>query len=161
MKTVSKIIFPVAAVASAAFALSPVVKPRSDAQGRSWYHYIKEEMPRPAIPQIRQFKLSNGIQIYFLPASQVPLVHMQVYVEGGGFEVSDDKLGLHGLWGETVVFSGSEKLNRDKLSQYLENRASGFTFHGGVERSAFTLNSMSHYFERDVHEMFGVLQRCV
>lgn len=158
MKKFSKIVIPVAAIASAAYALSPVVKPRSDAQSRSWYHYIKEEMPRPAIPQIKQFKLSNGIQIYFLPALQVPLVHMQVYVEGGGFEVGDDKIGLHGLWGETVVFSGSEKLNRDKLSVYLEDRASGFTFHGGAERSAFTLNSMSHYFARDVREIFGVLQ---
>lgn len=158
MKKISTIAISFAIAASAALALSPVVKPRTDAQSRSWYHYIKEEMPRPVIPQVRQFKLSNGIEVYFLAASQVPLVQMQVYVEGGGFEAPDDKLGLHGLWGETVVFSGSEKLNRDGLSQYLEGRASGFTFHGGVERSAFTMNSLSHYFARDVQELFGVLQ---
>jgi hypothetical protein len=30
-------------------------------------------------------------------------------VEGGAFEVPDDKLGVHSLWGETVVFSGSAR----------------------------------------------------
>ena len=150
--------------AAVCVALAPVFakgksapKAVTDAQERSWYHYIRDEMPKPKIPQVKQFRLSNGIPVYYLNAEQVPLVHMQIFVEGGSFEVPDEKLGLHGLWGETLVFSGSEKLDRDKLSQYLENRASTFSFAGGAERSAFNLNSMSHYFARDVREMFAVL----
>ena len=82
MHKMTKVFFAVLAAGSMAYALSPVVKPRSDAQTRSWYHYIKEEMPRPAIPQIKQFKLGNGIEVYFLAAAQVPLVqalpHLQL-----------------------------------------------------------------------------------
>lgn len=146
------------AAGCAVFALSPVVKPRTDAESRSWFHYIREEMPRPKIPQVKQFTLPNGIPVYYLYADQVPLVSMHIFVDGGSFEVPGEKLGLHGLWGETLVFSGSDKLDRDKLSEYLESRATSFSFHGGAERSSFSVGSMAHYFARDVKELFGVLQ---
>lgn len=125
---------------------------------RPWYHYIKEEMPRAKIPQVKQFSLRNGIPVYYLYAETVPLVHAQVIVEGGGFEVPEDKLGLNGLWGETVSFSGSKDFDRDKLSVYLENRASTFSFSGGMERSHFTINSMSHYFANDLKQLFAVME---
>ncbi len=126
---------------------------------RPWHHYVRAEMPPAKIPAIEKFKLKNGIQVYFLKADQVPLVQMQVYVDGGAFEVPEEKLGVHSLWGETLVFSGSEELNREKLSGYLEGRASGFSFAAGSERSAFTVNSMSHYFVKDVATTFSVLQK--
>ncbi|MFZ5629461.1 MAG: M16 family metallopeptidase [Spirochaetota bacterium] len=128
-------------------------------EDRPWYHYIREEMPEPKIPEIQRFRLKNGIEVYYLKSDTVPLVHMQIIVDGGGFEVPEDKLGLHSLWGDTVVFSGSEKLNRDSLSNYLESRASAFSFTAGTERSTFNLRSMAHYFERDLQTVFEVLQK--
>lgn len=133
-------------------------KPVVDTTDRPWYHYIKEEMPRPKIPQVKEFKLANGIPVYYLFSENVPLVSANVYIEGGGFEVPDEKLGLHGLWGETVSFSGSKDLDRDKLSAYLEERASSFSFSGGMERSSFNINSMSHYFANDLAKLFGVME---
>lgn len=133
-------------------------KPRVRAEERPWYGYIRQEMPKPKIPRIGRFELANGIQVYHLQTDTVPLVSMQVFVDGGSFEVPDTKLGLHGLWGETVVFSGSAELDRDKLSQYLESRASSFSFSGGAERSSFNISAMSHYFVRDVKTLFAVLQ---
>jgi zinc protease len=137
------------------FAEKTSVEPES----RPWYHYIREEMPEPRIPEIQRFRLKNGIEVFYLQSDTVPLVHMQIIVDGGGFEVPDDKLGLHSLWGDTVVFSGSEKLNRDALSNYLESRASAFSFSAGTERSTFNLRSMAHYFERDLQTVFEVLQK--
>jgi zinc protease len=140
--------------ASQLFAEKTSVEPES----RPWYHYIREEMPEPRIPEIQRFRLKNGIEVFYLQSDTVPLVHMQIIVDGGGFEVPDDKLGLHSLWGDTVVFSGSEKLNRDALSNYLESRASAFRFSAGTERSTFNLRSLAHYFERDLQTIFEVLQ---
>ncbi|GAB4422036.1 MAG: hypothetical protein OHK0011_00430 [Turneriella sp.] len=128
-------------------------------EDRPWYHYIRDEMPEPKIPEIERFRLNNGIEVYFLKSDTVPLVELQVIVTGGGFEVPDDKLGLHSLWGDTIVFSGSERLNRDALSNYLESRASAFSFSAGTERSTFNLRSMAHYFERDLQTVFEVLQK--
>jgi zinc protease len=136
----------------------PATKSVIDTESRPWYHYIKDEMPRPKIPQVKQFQLSNGIQVYYLFSENVPLVHAQIMLEGGGFEVPDEKLGLNGLWGETVVFSGSQEFDRDKLSGYLENRASTFSFSAGMERSSFNINSMAHYFANDLTKLFSVLQ---
>ena len=136
----------------------PAAKATVDTTSRPWYHYIKEEMPRPKIPVVKQFSLANGIPVYYLFADNVPTVNAQVYIDGGGFEVPDEKLGLHGLWGETVAFSGSKDFDRDRLSAYLENRASGFSFSGGMERSSFNIHSLAHYFENDLKKLFSVMQ---
>lgn len=136
----------------------PAAKAPVDTVNRPWYHYIKDEMPRPKIPQVKEFKLANGIPVYYLFSETVPLVSAHVYIEGGGFEVPDEKLGLHGLWGETVAFSGSRDMDRDKLSAYLENRASSFSFSGGMERSSFNITSMSHYFANDLAKLFSVME---
>lgn len=132
-------------------------KSAADIPSRSWYRYIKDEMPPAKIPEIKKFRLANGIEVYHLYADHVPLVHMQIILEGGGFEVPGDKLGLNSIWGEAVVFSGAKDFGRDELSQYLESRASGFSFGAGMERSSFTLNSMAHYFARDLQTAFKVL----
>lgn len=128
-------------------------------ENRPWYHYIRDEMPEPKIPDVQRFRLTNGIEVHYLKSDTVPLVHLQIIVDGGGFEVPEDKLGLHSLWGDTVVFSGSERLNRDALSNYLESRASAFSFTAGIERSTFNLHCMAHYFERDLQTVFEVLQK--
>lgn len=131
---------------------------RVDISSRPWYHYIGEEMPPAKIPQVTNFTLANGISVYYIKASAVPTVSLNIYVAGGGFEVPVEKLGLQSLWGETLVFSGSKKMDRNALSNYLENRASQFSFSAGLERSAFTIGSLAHYFARDVKELFAVLQ---
>lgn len=134
-------------------------KTKIQPEDRPWYHYIREQMPQPRIPRVERFRLSNGIEVHYLKSDTVPLVQMQIIVDGGGFEVPEDKLGLHSLWGDTVVFSGSEKMNRDALSLYLEGRASAFSFSAGTERCTFNLRSMAHYFERDLQTVFEVLQQ--
>ncbi|MFO1480756.1 MAG: pitrilysin family protein [Turneriella sp.] len=148
-------------VALLIFGLAPLAAEKTKVQpeDRPWYHYIREEMPEAKIPVVDRFRLNNGIEVYYLKSDTVPLVHMQVIIDGGGFEVPDDKLGLHSLWGDTVVFSGSDKMNRDGLSNYLESRASAFSFSAGAERSTFNLRSMAHYFERDLQTVFEVLQK--
>ncbi|HMY11594.1 MAG TPA: insulinase family protein, partial [Turneriella sp.] len=148
-------------VALLIFGLAPLAAEKAKVQpeDRPWYHYIREEMPEAKIPVVDRFRLNNGIEVYYLKSDTVPLVHMQVIIDGGGFEVPDDKLGLHSLWGDTVVFSGSDKMNRDGLSNYLESRASAFSFSAGAERSTFNLRSMAHYFERDLQTVFEVLQK--
>ncbi|HRP69615.1 MAG TPA: insulinase family protein, partial [Turneriella sp.] len=133
-------------------------KPQLDVTTRPWYHYIKEETPETKIPQINHFKLSNGIGVYFYPADAVPLVTAQIFIDGGGFEVADDKLGLQTLWGDTVVFSGSETMGRDTLSSYLEERASKFNFNAELDRSSFNVQSLAHYFEKDLRTLFSVIE---
>ncbi len=127
------------------------------AEDRPWYHFIREKMPQTKIPAIEEFSLSNGVKVYFLRSETVPLVTLQIFIDGGAFEVADEKLGLQGLWGETVVFSGSDALGRDALSAYLEGRATSFSYAAGSARSAFNVVSMAHYFSRDVETLFQVL----
>lgn len=143
------------------FALSAtalLAEAKVDIKTRPWYHYIDEKMPVVKIPVVERFKLRNGIEVFFLPDDHVPLVNLQIIFEGGGFEAPSEKLGVHGLWGETLVLSGSNNLDRDKLAEYLEFRATNLSFSGGLERSTISLGSMGHYFERDVQTLFEVLQ---
>lgn len=128
-------------------------------EDRPWYHHIREPMPQPKIPEITSFQLQNGIEVFYLYADTIPLVNLQVIVAGGGFELAEDKLGLHGLWGDMVTFSGSDALPREALAGYLEDRATIFSFNAGIERSTFSLRSLAHYFERDLRTIFSIMQK--
>jgi len=134
-----------------------LAEPKVDIKNRPWYHYIEEKMPPVKIPVVAKFKLKNGIEVFYLEDDHVPLVNLQIIFEGGGFEVTNEKLGLNGLWGETLVFSGSDAMSRDQLANYLESRSTNLNFSGGLERSTISLGSLSHYFARDLKTIFEVL----
>jgi predicted Zn-dependent peptidase len=56
------------------------------------------------------------------------------------------------------VFSGSKKYPREKLSEILESRGSEFTFNASLERSIFSLSSLSEYFENDLDMVSDVIK---
>ncbi|MBV6494073.1 MAG: hypothetical protein LDLANPLL_02099 [Turneriella sp.] len=133
-------------------------KPRIDITTRPWYHYIKDDIGNIKIPSVKEFKLNNGIPVYFVFSDSVPVVNAQIFIEGGAFEVADEKLGLQSLWGDMVTFSGSDGLTRDALSKYLDERATAFAFKAELERSYFSIRSLAHFFGKDLTTLFSVLE---
>ena len=129
-----------------------------DVKTRPWYHHIEKSEVKTIIPEIKLLRLENGIEVYFLGTDAIPLVSLQVIVEGGGFEVPVDKLGLQSLWGESVIYSGSQENPQDKLADFFEARGTIVSFAAGLERSGYSLNSLSHYFKRDLETFFEVIQ---
>lgn len=126
-------------------------------KNRPWYKHIENSRLEYSLPKIQKFKLKNGIPVYYLPERSIPLTEIRIYLDGGGLEVAADKAGLQGIWGETVVYSGSKAYDREKLSEYLEDRASKINYTPAMNRSAFSLKSLSHYFSADLKVLYDVM----
>lgn len=116
----------------------------------------KEEIPL-SLPEIQETKLENGIQVRSIPNHQSPLVSIYIAVDIGSFEDSQEKTGLTSLWGESIVFSGSEKYPRERLAEILERRGSSFNFSAGFEHSVFSLTSLKKNFPEDLQLVLEVL----
>ena len=115
------------------------------ASERPWKKYLHDKALEVNIPRLESFKLSNGITVHHVINRTIPKFQFKLVIEGGEFEEPDGKLGLTGLWGDTVTFSGSNQSPREKLSRLLELNAAHFSFHSSLERSSFTFSSLKSF----------------
>ncbi len=123
-----------------------------------YYEKIRETREVPVhLPKVHAVNLSNSIRVEYLENHAIPHASITILVHSGKFEESKEKAGLNTMWGESIVLSGSNKTPRDALAANLEEHASTFSFSGGLERSAFTLNALSTYFEQDLEMILEVL----
>ena len=53
------------------------------------------------------YKLDNGLDVYILENSSVPLVYIEVLIKGGGFGQSEENAGFFHLY-EHMMFKGNE-----------------------------------------------------
>ena len=124
---------------------------------RPWKPYMKGEPIQFKIPPLEEITLSNGIHVFYRENKLLPKVSLTLIFDGGTFEEQPENAGITSLWGESIVVSGSEKYPRDKLAAYLEQHGSGFQFNSSLERSTFSLSSLSSFFMEDLSVVFSVL----
>ncbi|MDH5717960.1 MAG: insulinase family protein [Spirochaetia bacterium] len=132
--------------------------PAQENKERPWKKFITNESLQLKIPDLKFFTLKNGIKVYFVNHKLLPRSFFSLYVYGTGFDEPDKQTGLNSLWGSMVTFSGSKEYPREKLAEYLEQRASSFSYSGGTERSSFSLSSLSHFFEDDLKLILSVIK---
>lgn len=126
---------------------------------RPWYTFFESAGNLElSIEPLEKRVLDNGIIVYLRQNNMAPIISAKVFMEGGLFEEPEGKEGLTSLWGKSVVYSGSPDYPSQKLSAFLELRASSFGFDASLERASFSLSSMSHFFYEDLEVVYGVIQ---
>lgn len=133
MKTVSKIILPVGA-ASAAFALSPVVKPRTDAQSRSWYHSLKKKCRGRRFLRSDSSSWRTASRSIFSPRRRCRWCACRSMSKAAALKHRTTNW-VCTACGVKRSSSGSEKLNRDEL--FAVPRRSRFGLHFPWRRGTF------------------------
>ena len=124
---------------------------------RPWYRHIEQKELDIKFPEVGKAKLANGIELYFVESHLIPQASAQIVLHGGEMEESAGNAGITTLWGESVLFSGSEKWPRDSLSRHFENRGSSIQFSSSLQRTSISLTSLSGYFEKDLQVALQVL----
>lgn len=139
------------------------VRGQVEPQSRAWYPYINEKSNiRLQVPTVPHFFLSNGIRVDYIVDRSLPKVDFRLLIEGGrnSEETSAaNQKGITSLWSQSLVLSGSQKLPRDALANYLELRASHFSSSVSLDRSYFSLASLSHFFEEDLQVVLPILAK--
>ncbi|MDH4199961.1 MAG: insulinase family protein [Spirochaetia bacterium] len=128
---------------------------------RPWEIYLKNDSVTMQVKPLKYFDLDNNIRVYYKQSNILPKITFQLIIEGGESEESQEIAGINSLWGNAVVYSGSKKTPRQLLAEALEMRGSDFSFASSFERSIYTLDSLSDYFETDLAMIMEVIKNPV
>ncbi len=111
------------------------------------------------LPKYERYELQNGMVVYLMPDSELPLVSGTAIVRTGDRFEPGDEVGLARLVGTVMRSGGTKKHTPDQLNEILEQRAASVeTGIGGTSGSA-SFNSLTEDTET-VFELFAeVLQQ--
>ena len=90
--------------------------------------------PVPAfdIPRPERVELANGMIVYLLEDSELPLVNVQVRIRTGSRFDPPDKIGLADLTASVLGTGGAGSRTGEEVDQYLEDRAANLSTSVGI-----------------------------
>lgn len=74
------------------------------------------------IPVVSQFKMQNGLKVFYIKDSTLPIIKMALFVKGGSFTDSKSTIGLSGLLSSSQRDGGNHLMSATNLDQFLEER---------------------------------------
>ena len=84
-------------------------------------------------PKPTTFTLGNGIQVYYLQDTELPLVYVRGYFRGGSLYEPAEKVGLTPLVATVLRTGGTKTRPGDKINEELEVIAATVEAMGGSE----------------------------
>jgi zinc protease len=101
---------------------------------------------KPVKPEV--WKLSNGLEVMFLPDQELPLVRGRLFIKGGALWTPSSTPGAVGAMGELMRGGGTLQLPADDLDKELERLAAGSSTSFGIEFGSAGFSCLSSDFER-------------
>lgn len=98
----------------------------------------------PPVPE--RFVLPNGLVVYFLPDTQLPVVTVSAIVRAGEAYVASEKTGLGAVAGEALVTGGTKTRTPDQVDEQLEFLGIQWSGSVGMESAEFSMQCLSKDF---------------
>ncbi|PCJ16272.1 MAG: hypothetical protein COB02_16600 [Candidatus Cloacimonadota bacterium] len=95
------------------------------------------------IPDVNKFSLQNGLKVYFLQDSSLPIIKMSLFVKGGSFIDNKQLTGLSSLLASIQRDGGNSKMTPSQLDQYLEERGATISTNSGDMTNGASLKCLS------------------
>ena len=105
------------------------------------------ELPEFDKPDVETFTLKNGVTVYMVENTELPLIDVRIRVRTGGVLVPNDKAGLASVTGTVIRQGGSESISADSLNELLENRAASMETGIGFSSGSARMNVLKEDFE--------------
>lgn len=99
------------------------------------------------MPELDIFELDNGIRVYMVQDTELPLIDLTVLVRTGGIQVPDDKVGLQNLTGAVMRSGGSLNYPDSVLNEMLEDRAAEMETDIGFSSGSARMNVLADDFQ--------------
>lgn len=91
------------------------------------------------------FELDNGLKVYLLKKSPLPLLHVVFAVNIGSKDETDETDGLIHLLEHCILFRGSEFRSGEKIGQDIRSHGAYFNAHTGLDIALFEISLPSEY----------------
>ncbi|HUX57002.1 MAG TPA: pitrilysin family protein [Bacteroidales bacterium] len=112
--------------------------------------------PEITVPEIWKASLANGIQVYGIENRELPLVSINMAINGGVYQ---DDISLPGVAGmiTSVLPQGTKNKTPEELEEEIELLGSDINMYTGREEITFSANSLSRNFGKTISLMKEML----
>jgi zinc protease len=103
--------------------------------------------PRPfQLPSVQQFRLGNGVQVYLVPQTDLPVISLDLNFEGG---TRNDPAGKEGMVSVCMdmLSEGTEELEKIAFNEALADVASSIGSYATSETQGVTMRTLSKHFD--------------
>lgn len=112
--------------------------------------------PQVNVPEIWKADLQNGIQIYGIQNKELPVININIVIEGG---VSQDNINLPGVAGlvGSLLYQGTKNKTPEELEEEIKLLGSNINVYTGREEITMEATTLSRNFEKTVSLMKEIL----
>lgn len=103
--------------------------------------------PEVKVPQVWKATLSNGLKVYGIQNTELPLVEFSLVIDGGVFQDNIDLPGVAGMVA-SVLPQGTKNLTPEELEEQTELLGSSINMYAGREQMSITASALSRNFEK-------------
>lgn len=104
------------------------------------------ETPMPAIPEVWETELSNGLDIYGIGSYELPLVEFEITVEGGLMLEDAEKVGVSSLLA-TLMTKGTATKTPEELEEAIDLLGANINIYAGRQSLTIRGNSLVRNYE--------------
>jgi predicted Zn-dependent peptidase len=108
------------------------------------------------LPAIKQIRLANGLQVYLVEQHSLPIVSIDLNVDGGSRNDPKDKRGLAEVCMDLVT-EGTAELDKLKFSEALADIGSGVSSYAGSETQGMSMYTITKHFDATLALFVGAL----
>lgn len=103
--------------------------------------YLLSLSPAAAAPAIQHWQTSNGAEVYFVPAGELPMVDVQIVFDAGAAR-DGDRPGVARLT-NALLDDGAGSLDADAIAERLEGLGAELSTHSHRDMAVVSLRSLS------------------
>lgn len=104
------------------------------------------ETPVPAIPDVWETKLANGLNVYGIENSELPLVEFEITLEGGLMLENPDKVGVSSLMA-TMMTRGTANKTPEELEEAIDLLGASINVFAGRQSITISGNSLARNYD--------------
>lgn len=119
---------------------------------------MKFDLVAVKIPEAERVVLENGIVVYLLPDSELPLVTVSAMIRTGAVYEPPDKVGLAGLTGMVMRTGGTARMTGNQIDEELEYLAASVSVGIGDEAGTASLDILKKDLTRGLAIFADVLR---
>ena len=108
-----------------------------------------------SLPKIDKFKLDNGLELYFIQKDKLPILQLNLLVNGGSSFDPEGKKGLSNLF-SMVIDEGAGKYDSLQLSDEFDSLGSHFSVSSSEDNLYFSLQTLKENFDKSL-ELFATV----
>jgi len=105
-----------------------------------------------------KYTLENGLTVYLMEDSSLPLIKGRALIDAGGIYVSEDKVGLAELTARMLRAGGTNGIHPDKIDEDIEYLAASLEFNAQPMRALASISTLSEHKE-DMLNLFNDILR--